>query len=52
MLIGNEKPQGIPYGFHVPEVGVEPTRDFSRMILSHLRLPLRHSGANISVLSR
>jgi hypothetical protein len=29
----------------VPEVGVEPTRDYSQGILSPQRLPFRHSGS-------
>ena len=28
----------------VPEVGIEPTRDYSQGILSPQRLPFRHSG--------
>jgi hypothetical protein len=30
----------------VPGVGIEPTWDFSRGILSPLRLPFRHPGHN------
>lgn len=33
----------------VPEEGLEPTRCFHRQILSLVRLPFRHSGANRAV---
>ena len=32
----------------VPGVGIEPTWDFSRGILSPLRLPFRHPGNSLS----
>ena len=32
----------------VPEVGIEPTRDYSQGILSPQRLPFRHSGRRLS----
>lgn len=31
----------------VPEVGVEPTRELPRQILSLVRLPFRHSGIKV-----
>lgn len=34
----------------MPLVGLEPTRDYSHVILSHARIPFRHSGVSIKIL--
>ena len=45
-------PNSLPCGtlHQVPGVGIEPTWDFSRGILSPLRLPFRHPGRTTIIL--